>query len=131
EREAGLLQGLDVAADGALGDAVLVGQVLRGRVAPGLDPLEDPPLANDFGVTHDSDPLRSQGNGQATDLGGFGGRGAAPPIQVEDVVGSDWLLLLRPGKGSHFTSTSSRWKRKPCPSSIPSFFNTCSSSSRS
>ena len=89
EREPGLLQGLDVAADGALGDAVLVGQVLRGRVAPGLDPLEDPPLTNDLGVTHSSDPLRS---GKA---------------------GKDERAL---------TSTSSRWKRNPCPSSIPSFF---------
>ena len=55
EREARLLQRLDVAADGALGDAVLVGQVLGGRVAPGLDPLEDPPLSDDFGVTQSAD----------------------------------------------------------------------------
>src|SRR6185503_13622837 len=81
EREAGLLQGLDVAADGALGDSVLVGQVLRGRVAPGLDPLEDPPLANDFGVTHDSDPLRSLDNRQATGRRGvWGARRSAPHL---------------------------------------------------
>ena len=52
EREARPPERLDVAADGALGDPVLVGQVLRRRVASGLDPLEDLPLPDDFGVTH-------------------------------------------------------------------------------
>ena len=52
EREAGLLQGLDVPPDGALRDAVLVGQVLGGRIASGLDPLQDLPLPDDLGVPH-------------------------------------------------------------------------------
>src|SRR5207244_4180605 len=50
ERKAGFLQRLDVAADRALGDAVLGRHVRRGRVTPGLDALQDLPLANDFRV---------------------------------------------------------------------------------
>src|SRR5438034_7213142 len=64
ERETRLLTRLEVTPDRALGDAVLVGQVLRGRVAPRFDPLQDLPLPNHFGISH---------------LRRARGRGGAPP----------------------------------------------------
>ncbi len=52
EGEARFLERLDVPADRAQGDVMLIGQV-RGRdVTALLDPLEDLPLADDFGVPH-------------------------------------------------------------------------------
>ena len=52
DREARLLQRLDVAADRALGHAELVGELRGAREAPRLDRLQDPPLPDDLGVPH-------------------------------------------------------------------------------
>ena len=52
QREPGLLEGLDVTPDRALGDAVRLGELQRARVATGLDRLQDLPLPDDLGVPH-------------------------------------------------------------------------------